>query len=373
MSTSTETHSVKKKNDRLSEESKELATSSSVSDLDDLEDSNVEDNADQANAPPELPDKQAPPVPPKDEVKLPQPDVKLAGEKFRLSESQTEVYVTHSPNKKYKKIVILLSNSLGLKSVNNLKLADLYAERLKCPVILPDLFDGDPILTSATEVDAMLDDESGPSDAADEEENIGTTQKPAFKWSKLFTVSGLKKLAVDFSKGFVDEMWLARHTYDKTYPHITAVVSEIVQIYGPQSMGVIGYSFGGKYAMSFLEKAKNDDWSSDEDLVTVGAAIHPTLVEAKDFDLVNKPFMLIYAKNDELFPDSLVRQGIANLRDRNVEFSSNPFEASIHDGHEKVTKLPHGFAVPGDYPEEIVADRPSQAVNLVASWIGEHM
>lgn len=373
MSTSEELGIADKKKENSPGKSKVLRKSSSVSDLDDLSDSsNTEDHADEASRP-ELPDKQAPPVPPKDGAKLVQPTVKLVGETFRLSESQTEVYVTHSPSKKYKKIVILLSNSLGLKSVNNLKLADLYAQRLKCPVIMPDLFDGDPILTSATEVDAMLGNDSEPSDAGEEEENIGTDKKPGFKWNKLFTVSGLKKLAIDFSKGFVDEMWLARHTYDKTYPHITAVVSEIVQIYGPQSMGVIGYSFGGKYAMSFLEKAKNDDWSSDEDLVTVGAAIHPTLVEAKDFDLVSKPFMLIYAKNDELFPDPLVRQGIANLRDRNVEFSSNPFEASIHDGHEKVTHLPHGFAVPGDYPEAIVGDRPSQAVNLVVSWIGEHM
>lgn len=263
----------------------------------------------------------------------------LRGQKFELSEAGVEVYVTHSP-KNHGKLVVLLTNSLGLASRNNLKLADTYAEMLNCPVIVPDLFDKDPLRPTAKDVPEVTEADltSG------------------------FSLSKVKALAVSAVKGFMDEMWVAKHTFDRTYPKLCSAMSEIVQLYKPSSIGVIGYSFGGRYALRLLEAQQTDEWSYDEDLVAVGASIHPSLVEADDFACVAKPLIFVYPAQDPVAPDTFILRNLRALEEKRVELEHHVFDSE--DG-----PLPHGFAVPGDYSDDIVGSRPREVIELVSSFL----
>ncbi|ANB13303.1 hypothetical protein AWJ20_1589 [Sugiyamaella lignohabitans] len=328
----------------------------------------------------------------KEELKIKEPEARFnepvepasfSGQKFVLSGTGTEVYVTHSPSQRTPRLVILLTNSLGLASENNLKMADEYAKKLKCPVIVPDLFDNDPIRVSGAEV-AHMDDEAGLTAGAEQtsigsqepspkegEETIGQTASTSF-FSNL-TLSKVKAFATSTIKGFVDEMWIAKHTFERTYPRLTNTVAEIVQVYSPQSLAVIGYSFGGRYVLRLLEDLHHDEWSSEEDLIAVGACIHPSLVEVNDFNMVSKPLMLVYSTDDPILSEKVVQKGIASLQDRNVTFDRKVFTSSSVAGQNSNHKLPHGFAVLGDYPQSEVGNIPTQVVDLVSDWIQVHL
>ncbi|CAN6674410.1 hypothetical protein TRVA0_053S00298 [Trichomonascus vanleenenianus] len=305
--------------------------------------------------PPPVPEKDGPPVPAKDYAENPygaesRPEPysgsTLLGQKFVLSQTQTQAYVTQSPSSQSSTLVILLTNSLGLSSENNLRLADMYSNSLNCPVIVPDMFSEDPIPTHGV----VLPEEIGHADVS--------------------LLDRVKASLVGGIKGFMEEMWLARHTFEKTYPLLVSAVAEIVDVYKPRKVAVIGYSFGGRYVLPLLEGQENDEWSSDEDLICVGAAIHPSLIKAADFNVVKKPLFLVAPHNDEMLPDSLVQAGISNLQSRNIEFQKMFFGG---EGGDDEPQLPHGFAVPGDYSYEEVGDRPQQVMNVVSNWILEHL
>jgi dienelactone hydrolase len=264
----------------------------------------------------------------------------LRGQKFVLSGVGVEVYVTDSPENA-SKLVILLTNSLGLASINNLRLADTYAENLKCPVIVPDLFDKDPIRATTSDVPELTEAEFN---------------------SSGFSLSKVKAIAVTAVKGFMDEMWVAKHTFDRTYPQLCSAISEIVQVYSPQVLGVIGYSFGGRYVLRLLEDQRNNAWSSDEDLVTVGAAVHPSLIDDEDFKHVHKPLAFVYSARDSIVSQSLVDRNVKRLKERGVDLSVHVFDSDGDDS------LPHGFAVPGDYSSDVVGTRPQQVTELVSNF-----
>lgn len=304
-----------------------------------------------------------------DAADLPPPPVPPKGQKFVLNGSGTEVYVTEQPAKGADRIVILLTNSLGLASENNLKLADNLAQRLACPVVVPDLFGRDPIKVSGADMP--------PDPTVEEDAGAPSSGKSA--------LGQLKAFAVNMVKGFMDEMWLAKHTFDRTYPHLAETVSELIQVYKPRKIGVIGYSFGGRYVLRLLHDEKHNEWSSDEYLVTVGASINPSLLEESDFDKVGKPLLVVHSAHDSVLKEDVISAGVAQLKAHNVDIETKLIEGlepeMSEDGQShsdvnlasKAISLPHGFAVPGDYPKSVVGDRPEQVMEAVVSFISKHM
>lgn len=300
-----------------------------------------------------------PPVPPKDGD---DDKGRSSGQKFVLSETGVEVYVSQHNVPKTKKLVILLTNSLGIASTNNMNLADLYSEKLDCPVIMPDLFDNDPIPTHGVFVDDE-DEQGGEGDNSSQTvQQEETTSNDNEGSSPLLNI--FKKRAAGAVKGFLDEMWMAKHTYERTYPTLAATVAEIVEVFKPSSVAVIGYSFGARYVLQLLEGHENNEWSSDEDLITVGASVHPSLLQARDFDPVVKPLYVVAAAEDEMLPDKTLNQGFETLRKNRVDFDNLTVTGD---------RLPHGFAVPGDYPESMVGDRPYQVIDKVVEWVRGRM
>lgn len=254
-------------------------------------------------------------------------------------------------------LVILLTNSLGLESENNTKLADLYAQRLNTRVVMPDLFNGD---SASAAVES--EDDNG--------QAVSTSDSTLASTSLLSSVKGFVASTV---KGFLDDMWAARHSYSHTWPALTATVDELVSIYKPKQIALVGYSFGAKYVLHLVSKEYTQTESGSK--VVCGAVIHPSLLEPTDFQNVTKPIHLVYAKDDELLPESLVRKCLEVLGNNQETVE---FEKSVYDNHEgqvenQVLPLPHGFAVPGDYSVQIVGDRPQQVLSTICSWIREHL
>ncbi|KAK9456514.1 hypothetical protein V1511DRAFT_494516 [Dipodascopsis uninucleata] len=269
-------------------------------------------------------------------------------------------------------LLILLTNGLGIDSINNQLLADSFALHGYF-VVMPDLFSGDPNSSQKQ-----------------------TSGQPSKSSQSGFSISRVRSFAVSGVVGFMTDMWMARHTEEKTWPILVQMVDEIVEIYRPRDMCVVGYSFGGKYALKILQlpilDAKNErkgstssvdvkaaseatllnqltteqhktdllnpSWSR---LVLTGIVCHPSLVEPKDFIGVKKPLLIIAVENDSLFPPDLIKRGVSELSKYHIFY-----DLKIYD-----SKLPHGFAVKGDYSSDnrLVSEKQDQAHKEIVSWI----
>ena len=318
------------------------------------------------------------------------------GQTFRLSGTGTEVYMTNGgvANSDKKTMIILLTNSLGLSSSNNLYLADRFAETLKCTVAVPDLFESDPVTTGG----AILD----PTETNTKTEEP-TSPEPSKPMSLLAQV---KSFAVSTVKGFLEDMWSARHTFSHTLPLLQDTISELLAVYRPSKVAVVGYSFGAKYVLHLLSQAPPElpagydptSWTASDDAlreaeagysdeyenIMCGVVINPSLLDPKDFLNVAKPTHIIYSKDDDLLPESLIHRGLRLLESRKrqnahiqgrVVVTTTIFDndAERIASNNEVPPLPHGFAVPGDYPEKTVGDRPEKVFILTTSWIQERM
>lgn len=307
------------------------------------------------------------------------------GKSFKLVNSKTEVYTVNDPpsgdsinstDPASKVLVILLTNSLGLKSENNLKLADRYAQALNTTVVVPDLFDGDPVSNIIDPSDLAV-----PAVAA-----AGSGSKPSPAGVKIgeevgtFSLIGKVKLMVASTvKGFFDDMWTAKHSFETTNRRLAQTLHELVtETYKPDKVVLVGYSFGAKYVLHYLKKTRGN--SAVADKVVCATCVHPSLLETTDFEAVQTPLYFVYARHDDLLPEDLIRKCLEVHEDKNG--TSVKIETAVYDNQDEqkraaseqeVLPLPHGFAVPGDYPKSVVGDRPDKVFNVLTSWIREHL
>jgi len=229
-----------------------------------------------------------------------------SGEIVKLG--KTETYVSKPANTSHTtRLLVLLTNGVGVHSVNNQVQADHFA-KAGYFVVMPDLFDGDPAPNGANVATA-------------EEE-----QPSLLDQIKMQVVGGIKEFMID--------MWLARHTPENTMPTIEKVLEAVGEEYGDKEyssshgISVVGYCFGGKYA---LRLAARDD-------VSVAAVAHGTMISKGDFVGVKCPITFACVENDPLFPDE--------IREEGIKFLNTEHELKVYKG------VPHGFAVYGSYPDQ---------------------
>ncbi|KAK9366048.1 hypothetical protein V1509DRAFT_631095 [Lipomyces kononenkoae] len=329
------------------------------------------------------------------ETRRPPATTMPVGEYKTLPDTQERVYVskppwedklsadredqTHDASEEIQgfSILLLLTNGLGIESVNNQLLADEFA-REGYFVVMPDLFSSDP----NSPVPNMQQQQPGS------------------------LLARVKSLAVSSAAGFMTDMWVARHTEERTWPMLVNMVEEIVDLYRPRDMCVVGYSFGGKYALKMLQlpisasatseqssmsasppvpttgddpaatqltdssqpisastmplnvNLSNPSWAR---LILTGIICHPSLVEPKDFVGIKKPVLIIAVQNDPLFPIELIQTAAKELNKNTV----------FHDVKWYDHKLPHGFAVKGDYPSDnrMISENQAHAHREIVSWI----
>ncbi|KAK9462981.1 uncharacterized protein V1516DRAFT_648121 [Lipomyces oligophaga] len=274
-------------------------------------------------------------------------------------------------------LLIVLTNGLGIDSVNNQLLADAFAKE-GFFVVMPDLFYSDP--------NAPI-----------------TSAAPRYGSPGILT--RVKSLAVSSTVGFKTDMWIARHTEERTWPLLVHMIDEIVDIYRPRDICVVGYSFGGKYALKLLQLPKpgstnspsrkgsefyiqstapgfsnklsadlsvsplpldpirqvnltNPFWSH---LIRTGVCCHPSFADPKDFRNIQKPLLVLAVSKDPLFPADVITSAVKSLEADTI----------FHDVKMYDSRLPHGFAVKGDYPldNRLITENQAAAQRDIVSWI----
>ncbi|KAI5776610.1 dienelactone hydrolase [Geopyxis carbonaria] len=257
--------------------------------------------------------------------------VKLAG---------TDVYISKPADSESQgtSLLILLTNGVGVNSVNNQVQADHFA-KAGYFVAMPDLFKGDNAPNTVT-VNATA------------EENSILDQV------KLKAVEGVKgfMIAIDKLKS-VQDMWLARHTPENTMPIIEDVMKAIKERYGDKSYTVslgtyaVGYCFGGKYALRLA--------ASDE--ITAAAIAHGVLITKEEIESITKPTTFACVENDPFFPDDIREEGRRFLEKNKAEFDMRVYK-----------NVPHGFGVYGSYPEQNIKSAQKESFKQFIEFLSRH-
>jgi dienelactone hydrolase len=217
----------------------------------------------------------------------------------------------HAPSK----LLLLLTGGTGLHSTNNQIQADRFASE-GFLVIMPDMFSGDPAPGSAA---AHIPDDS----------------------SSLLEQVKLK--AVEVTKSFFVDMWLARVTPDKVMPVLHKVIEAAQDEYADAvknggGIYAVGYCVGGRFVL-LLGKEEKEEGQTDEESVRVkkgpyikaGAVAHAASVVPDDFEGVSVPVSLVCVEDDPLFPEEVRSGGEELMSKANLEH-----EVQVYPG------VPHG-------------------------------
>lgn len=264
-------------------------------------------------------------------------------------------------------LIVVLTNYLGFQSNNNLLCADSIHETTGLPVVLVDSTGNNP----AMHVMRLKGDEELP--------HLPPPQtKPKSQTGPSF-LGKFKSWFAGSVSGFFDDMWLAAHSYEKTIDIVRSSIEQVYQVYTPGQIVVVGYGFGARYVLPLLKRSslfnpheEDDEESSPwevrdkanaEDHILSGVAVNPSLTTLDDFKHVYKPLLFIYSDDNEMLPRTTVEQGFRAIPGKDAErkaISKNP-------------PLPHGFAIPGDYSEDVVGDTPQEVFQLIDKWVKEQL
>ncbi|PWN28343.1 alpha/beta-hydrolase [Jaminaea rosea] len=227
-----------------------------------------------------------------------------AGKMTKLDGKDT--YVTG--NSDSSSAILFIADVFGISLNNSKILADKYAEGTGATVYLPDYFDGKDLVAQG-----MLEGKS--------------VDIPAF--------------LAQFPPR--DQAWKQSETF----------VAEIKkQQPSVKKMGAVGFCWG---ATSVLHLGSKDAGQNGVDAV---AFAHPSIIEASDFEKLEKPGCFICPEHDEQFP-STKRQASWEVATKTLA-PKKVFTSFVF-----LPGLKHGFATRGDSEDEFTATGMQHAANQV--------
>jgi dienelactone hydrolase len=231
--------------------------------------------------------------------------------KQRLSSSSPIV----SPNAALHVNALLMHTVFGWELPNTRILADEYAKAgFYC--YLPDFFEGDSIPISF----------------------LQNVEPPAKEAEKLTMVDKAKNAAlIPVTLG----PWLAKHREAVARPMIDGFINTVRQIPGTNKVGVIGFCWGGRYAILQAHGTKMNEQGTNMGGIDAAVAFHPSLVAVPgDFEHVERPLSIGFGTKDSLV-DEKTRQGVRDVIGGRANVEIRDYEDQIH-----------GFAVRGDWSSE---------------------
>jgi len=220
-------------------------------------------------------------------------------------------YVAEPEGGSTSKTVIFLSDVFGWKFPNVRLLADEYAKAgFYC--YIPDLHQGDSLA-----IEFLQDVE------------------PPLKVRENMTM--VQKAAATVKVGATLGPWLLKHREAVTKPLVDGFINTVRNIPGTNKVGVIGFCWGGRYAILATHDAEPGKG------VDAAYACHPSLVAIPgDFDPVKKPLSLALGDKDSL----LGQKEIGQIQDVMGKKTELPHEIRIYEDQV------HGFTLRGDWSSE---------------------
>ncbi|KAF2842708.1 alpha/beta-hydrolase [Patellaria atrata CBS 101060] len=242
-------------------------------------------------------------------------------------------YVSEPESDSTEKTIIFITDIFGWRLPNIRLLADGYAKAgFYCYV--PDFHQGDSLPIE------FLQDVEPPLPVR---ENLTLLEKAA-KTAKVGTTL---------------MPWLAKHREAVTKPLIDSFINAVRVIPGTNKIGVIGFCWGGRYAVLTAH-------GSDEPGMGVDAvyACHPSLVTIPgDFDPITKPISFAVGSKDSLLDEKQVDQ----IREILEKKSSVPHEIRTYEDQV------HGFSLRGDWSSEKDKKAMDDAEKQGIEWFKQHL
>jgi len=185
-----------------------------------------------------------------------------------------ESYVATPKNGSNGNGIIILTDVMGHVALN----AQLIADQLAANgylVVMPDLFNGDPIPEA----------------------------RPA---------------TFDF------QAWRSGHDVPTVDPIVGAVIQHMRSEMGIQRLGAVGYCFGGKYVCRFLKP------SASASLLDVGYIAHPSFVSADELAAIDGPLSIAAAETDHIFPADKRHESEEILKDGGKTYQLTLYSGVAH-------------------------------------------
>jgi len=220
-----------------------------------------------------------------------------------------DTYFAYPESKQTEIAILLLTDVIGYNFINAQLIADQFAAN-GYYVVVPDLFEGDPIrLNNPPGFDFM-------------------------EWLKSSGPSG-------------------GHGPAQTDPIVEAVIKDMKTNQGVKKIGAVGYCFGAKYVARFMTGGKGVD---------VGYMAHPSFVDVEEIKALTGPLSISAAETDSIFPAEKRRQTEDLLKEMTI-----PYQITLYSSVE------HGFAVRGDISKKEVKYAKEAAFVQAVAWFDEYL
>ncbi|CEL09614.1 hypothetical protein ASPCAL12748 [Aspergillus calidoustus] len=223
-----------------------------------------------------------------------------------------EVYTVQPEGQTSDKAILILTDVIGHKFINVQLIADQLAANGYF-VMIPELFDGDPIPLNRPgdfDIVAWRDGKYHPQGKAHAPENID--------------------------------------------PIVDACVKELRTRYGFKKIGAIGYCFGAKYVVRHLRP--------DLGKLDVGFIVHPSWVGEEELHAIKGPIAVSAAETDAIFPAEKRHESEIILKETGV-----PYQIALFSG------VAHGFAVRGDPNNRSARYAKESTFFHSLQWFGEYL
>jgi dienelactone hydrolase len=199
---------------------------------------------------------------------------------------------------------------IGHQFINAQLIADQFAANGYF-VVMPDLFEGDPIpLNRPADFDIM-------------------------QWLQKSGPEG---------KG---------HGPGQVDPIVEKVIKEMKSSMGVKKIGSVGYCFGAKYVARFAAEGKGID---------VGCMAHPSFVDADEVKKMRAPLSIAAAETDQIFPAEKRRETEDILKEHDI-----PYQICLYSDVE------HGFAVRADMSNKRAKFAKEAAFLQHVQWFDEYV
>ncbi|KAF2636400.1 hypothetical protein P280DRAFT_472956, partial [Massarina eburnea CBS 473.64] len=213
-------------------------------------------------------------------------------------------YIATSPSesttRRSNSTIILYTDAFGLNLVNNKLLADFYAAKTGCRVLVPDIIPGGAM---TADVLPLMDTIMAP---------VGLLDLKGQAWRAWCVVR-----AIGFALPF---FWYAKPDYAVCLERCLAYARAVKQELGEGGkLGVAGFCWGGYQATNVCSYPAID--GSNEPLVDAHFCAHPSLVKCPDEFLAavtkfKTPVCIAHAGNDMALPNAKMDETEAALRQK---------------------------------------------------------